>query len=77
MSTRRMSLPRHWSRPSNGHLAWLKSRPVVAAAGVIAGVADLHQHLGRLDAARAARAALTPPTEPIAQTVGCMARAVG
>ena len=48
------SLPRHWSRPSNGHLAWLKSRPVVAAAGVIACVADLHQHLGRLDAARSA-----------------------
>ena len=48
------SLPRHWSRPSNGHLAWLKSRPVVAAAGVIACVADLHQHLGRMDAARSA-----------------------
>jgi hypothetical protein len=31
---------RHWSRPSNSHLPRLKSRSVVAAAGVIAGLAD-------------------------------------
>jgi len=35
------------------------------------GAADLHQHLGRLDAARSALAALT--SEPIAQMVGCTA----
>ena len=73
----RMSLPRHWSRPSNGHLARLNPAQWSLLQVLSPALRTFTRTLDGWTPPDRRVAALTPPTEPIAQTVGCMARAVG